>query len=155
EVEASSTAVAFKFPTAVTPGVDGDATVAAVASTLTVDPGGASELKLTGGYRGAEDVGSWGDQVKVQIVPNAEDLTGARFDLLVRYKDRLVETWTSLSMEKSSARFVDAVLNDAFTGSKYLLAQGVGLSRPSQATWAALSQGNDGAFDPAQEAQAF
>lgn len=139
----------FGFNTAPHPGSPGNGAAAAVAATRgfpSAPPG--STLTVTAGYRGTPDPGAWGMEVAVRIVANAAD--AARFDLSVRYQGRVVETWERLSMLSSSDRFAPDVINDEFSGSRFIRATTAGNSVPAPTPgpdgFVALQDGNDGAF---------
>jgi hypothetical protein len=115
---AASTATlvkAFDLDTDKHLGTNGDEAIAARASS---HPFGT--LTVTAGYRGTEDPGAWGDQIRISIAHNLEDPDNQLFDLTVSYLKDEVEAWTDLSMDRDSSRFAETVINDEQTGSKYV-----------------------------------
>lgn len=69
-------------------------------------------LKVSAAYRGQADPGAWGNQIKVEI-----KYASGFFDLIVSYKEKVVEVWEKLP---DSAQCVTRV-NDEFTGSKFVM----------------------------------
>lgn len=152
QVDAASapTDAAFGFDNEVHDGNDGDAAVAAVAATF--DFGGA--LSVTAGYRGVQDRGAWGEGISVEIASNSEDV--ALFDLIVRYRGTVVETWPALSMNTALDNFVADVVNNEFAGSKYVIVAATGAVNPPVTAATNLVGGVDGAYaDRATELNAY
>jgi len=90
---------------------------AAAASTVTLG----SELTGTAGYRGVDDPGEWGDDVEVAVQDNS--VVSGAYDLIVRYRGTVVETWEKLTLDPpvgGPTRDPEAVINDPITGSKYI-----------------------------------
>jgi phage tail sheath protein FI len=139
------------FDNAVHAGTAGDPAAAAAASFH--DFGGI--ITVAAGYRGQQDYGTWGDDLSVEIVTNADDV--ALFDLLVHYDGDVVETWPGLSIDTGASSFVSAVINDEFSGSKYItITVASGAIKPPDTPATPLAGGNNGAFaDAAAEANAY
>jgi hypothetical protein len=138
---------AFGFDTDVHPG---GAIASAVASSRSFDDGGAAALEVMAGRLGLADVGAWGDGVSVKVTADG----ASQFNLAVKYDGRVVETWEGLDMDEDAGTFVESVINDEFAGSKYVVVNAVGASRPAQtgdpeddeAGFLPLEGGSDGAF---------
>jgi hypothetical protein len=127
-------------------GVSGMGT-AAVAASRTF-----GTLQVAAGRRGAADPGGWGNSLTISI---AND--GATFTLTVKRDGDEVESWTELSMDSADPQFVEAVINDENTGSKYIwIPTTPGAGAPSDATDEPLELGEDGSFvDDATAGTAF
>jgi uncharacterized protein len=112
-------------------------------------------ITVAAGYRGQEDQGTWGDSTSVEIATNAEDNT--LFDLVVHYRGNVVETWPALGMDTDASNFVSDVVNDEFSGSKYIIITAAnGDVNPAVAAATPLTGGSDGTFaDAAAEAGAY
>ncbi len=131
QVDASSTAdTIFGFANAVVAGTTG-----AAVNTLRLD--------------GKSD-GTYAHVFKGQVT-NATSGEAARFNLLVLKNGVIVETFPNLSMDDNDARYVETIVNDPTSGSRYLAAvdldAGTGSAagdRPVNVTSAFLSGGNDG-----------
>jgi len=126
----ASVHAAFNFD--VHPGLDEDTAAAAVPSTKEfLDGGGTPTLTVTAGYRGQEDPGAWGGQddpgvwedgITIRIADNEEE--AGTHDLFVRYNGNIVETWEKLNHSDAagaSGQHPEDVINDEFTGSKYII----------------------------------
>ena len=118
QVVAASTAdQIFGFDNDVHSGTAGDPT-AAVVSSHNFNDGGTTALIVKAGYRGEEDPGVWGDNIGIRIAPNTEE-TGI-YDLFVRYNGDVVETWEKLNVSGDPEQHPETVINDEFTGSRYI-----------------------------------
>lgn len=126
--------------------VDGTSTAAATLG-LTVDSitngsdsGSVNSIKVDGKYPG-----TYGDRVDVEVRDAASGETD-EFGLVVYLDDKVAETFSNLSMDTASARYVETIVNDSRDGS-FLVAltdQLVGgAPRPANQT-IALSGGDDG-----------
>ena len=95
---------------------------AADSASRAFDNGGGAALTVTAGYRGVEDPGAWGNGIGIHIRANAE--TAGTYDLLVRYGGAVVETWEGLNNDDTAGApgvHPEAVINDEFTGSRYII----------------------------------
>ncbi len=116
----------------------------AAADAATLDLGG--DLTVTAGYRGAPDPGTWGNALEVQTQANVVIATA--YDLVVRYRGVIVETWEKLSIDATAGgpmRHPETAINDPITGSRYITVEipsGV-TANPAPATFAALTGGTD------------
>ena len=146
----AGTAAAFGFDNALHSGTDGDPATEASAATL--DIGGV--LAVTAGWRGEEDRGAWGNELRIEIVPN-----GDLFDLIVyRYDgdDRItLETWPGLSMDASASNYVETIINDEVAGSKYIVVDATGAATPPATPPTPLTGGDDGQFAPGADTNAY
>jgi uncharacterized protein len=153
QVDASSapTDAAFGFDSQSHAGTTGNTAAAAAAASH--DFGGG--FKVAAGYRGQQDVGAWGNDVSVEVAKNVEN--NALFDLIVRSRGNVVETRPGLSMTANAPNFVSSVINNEFSGSKYItITSATGPANPAVAAPTTLTQGSDGAFaDAAAEANAY
>ena len=116
----ASVHAAFDFD--IHPGLDEDTAAAAVASTQTFSDGGATALTVTAGYRGQSDPGAWGDNIAIRTADNPEE--PGTYDLFVQYNGNVVETWEKLNhsdADDAPGQHLEAVINDEFTGSKYII----------------------------------
>lgn len=117
-----------------------DATAAA--STVTLG----TELTITAGYRGVEDPGVWGDNLEVAVQANS--VVAGAYDLVVRYRGAVVETWEKLTLDPPAGgptRNPESVINDPITGSKYItvdVPDGT-TTDPATAAFTALADGAD------------
>jgi phage tail sheath protein FI len=149
QVDSSSDA-ALGFDNEVHAGSDGDAAAAAVAASHTFD----GVLTVTAAYRGQEDVGEWGNTLRVKIKTNGED--EALFDLTVTYNNAEVEAWEALSIDENTNNFVEKKLNDEFSGSKFIRVEASGTTNPQDTPATALTGGRNGHFaSSADEVNAF
>ncbi|OLE60876.1 MAG: hypothetical protein AUI36_12020 [Cyanobacteria bacterium 13_1_40CM_2_61_4] len=76
---------------------------------------------MTAAYQGTDDPGAWGDNIAILIRANAD--IPATYDLLVRYKTDVVETYTALDNRTAAGatgRHPVPIINDANTGSKFI-----------------------------------
>ena len=98
-----------------------------------------TSFRLTAGFRGQEDVGTWGDEISVDIGNIAT--SASSFDLVVKLQGRVVETWEGLTLNN-----IEATLNDTFSGSTYVLVnpESVGTVLPQEQTDTPLTGGSDG-----------
>ncbi len=123
------------------------------------------DLTVTAGYRNQEDVGVWGNEVAVKIVhidKEDDDDKVDRFDLIVNYQGRDVETWTGLSMDPEDSAYVEDKINDEYAGSKFITVDATpNADRPSPTNTETplsdlqLTGGMDGSFEAAAETTAF
>ncbi len=140
----------FGFDLVVHAGADGAVAAAAAPATRTFPAGANPALAVTAAFRGMADPGSWGNEVAVRISPNPA--ATARFDLTVRYAGRVVETWERVGMVGSAERFVSDVVNDEFSGSRFIRVAPTGAILPDatppgvDSGFVALQNGSDGAF---------
>lgn len=127
QIEATSTAIIFGFDNAVHSGDAG-----AAGNTLQLD--------------GKTD-GTYANLISVVIDP-ATSGDSAEFNLLVEDDGLVVETWPNLSMIDAATRFVETVLNNAKTGSKYIVATDLDSTAsdptPAEGTFGPLTGGDDG-----------
>jgi phage tail sheath protein FI len=92
---------------------------AAVATPATLDLAG--QLTVNAGYRGKSDPGAWGNDLAIQV--RANPVVAGAYDLVVRYKGAVIETFEKLTLNPPAGgptRRPDAVINDPFTGSRYI-----------------------------------
>ncbi|MFO7698048.1 MAG: phage tail sheath subtilisin-like domain-containing protein, partial [Anaerolineae bacterium] len=93
------------------------------------------KLLITAGYRGKEDPGAWGNNLAIRIVPNLEkDGTSKTYTLFVRYNGNVVETWEKLNANGAADKKGQhpTIINDEFTGSKYIVVSPQGAENPPQ-----------------------
>jgi uncharacterized protein len=107
-------------------------------------PGEEDENALTvrAGYRGVEDQGAWGNHVAIRIRNNTEE--AGTYDVIVRFRGRVVETWEELnnSTEEGAVGNRPAtMINDEFSGSKFILV--IENSTTNPATTVASQNGAD------------
>ncbi|ESA38292.1 tail protein [Leptolyngbya sp. Heron Island J] len=82
----------------------------------------APTLQVTAGYRGQVDPGIWGNRLRLDIRAETDS-----FRLIVRYQATpsesftVVEDWSGLTMEVNSPNYAVTRLNNAFTGSNYIV----------------------------------
>ena len=141
-IDAASTALQPNRPNGFTftevPGADSGASAIAGAATGSIT----GALSFTAGRLGEEDKGSWAnDNVKIDI--NENSIKTETWDLVVTYKDEVVETWQELSMDSASRRFFETIINDTKYGSKYITVTGSSSTDPTGTS--TLTGGNDGA----------
>jgi uncharacterized protein len=141
----------FGFNLNAVAGVNGNQALAAVAATRPFAAGPTLDaLVVTAAFRGTDDPGGWGMQVAVRIAPTVGD--AQRFDLTVRYQGRVVETWERLGMVGSAERFVSDVVNDEFSGSRFIRVTPTDAVVPNPTPplvdggFVALQDGSDGGF---------
>ena len=94
---------------------------AAVSASRAVDDGGGPALTVTAGYRGQPDPGAWGNNISIHIRDNPG--VAGTYDLLVRSSGVDVETWEQLNNDDTpgaAGQRPAAVINDEFTGSRYI-----------------------------------
>ena len=94
---------------------------AAAAATKTFNDGGAAALTVSAGAFGKENPGVWGNDIAIRIADNP-DVTGT-YDLFVRYKGEVVETWKQLNNSDAvdaAGQHPGAVIKDDLGGSKYI-----------------------------------
>lgn len=114
------------------------------------------DLKITAGYQSKQDPGSWGEDIKIEILDNFDTVSDAElFDINVWYKgttDRehiLVESWSDLRMNPPTVDqkgfYITNIINDEYTGSKYILVELMGNARPANIAATNLENGSDGA----------
>jgi uncharacterized protein len=87
------------------------------------------KLQLSAAYRGTADPGSWGLSLSVKIT--ATPGASTYFDLTVALDNVVVETWEKLTAAPGDARNVTSLLNDEFSGSKYIKVVSTGKKNPS------------------------
>lgn len=75
-------------------------------------------FKLTAGYRGQEDPGKWGEEIRIDIKSNQSDDNS--FDLTVKLHGQVVESWENLTLKRSDPNYIVTRLNDDFSGSIYV-----------------------------------
>lgn len=103
---------------------------------------GTTAVTVKAGYRGEEDPGKWGNALEVRVRENSE--AAGTYDLDVRYKGQIVETWERLSGSADGAEQDPlATINDEFSGSKYIV-----LSSGAGAGSGESDDGPDGTDDP-------
>ena len=93
------------------------------AATATLNDGSESPvdvLTVTAAYRNVEDPGEWGNKIKISIQENKGDTS--LFDLTVNYKGNIVEVWDGLTMDSTESRYVETLINNELSGSKYIMA---------------------------------
>lgn len=70
----------------------------------------------------AYSAGAWGDDIYVDVT----DGSTGKFNLVVYYGgsavSNIVERWEELSMDDADARYVESIINNPVTGSKYVVA---------------------------------
>ncbi len=131
-------------------GTDADGSTSAIAAHVSLQASGANALGVTAAYRGEADRGAWGNDLEIALVENEDD--NSRFDLMVKHDDTVVETWASLSMDAADTKFVKDVINDEFSGSKYIMVDATGGTQPDETrsngniTYEKLGGGDDGSF---------
>lgn len=89
--------------------------------------------------------GKWGDQLSVEIKDGTEDAANT-FDLIVRHKGEIMESFLGLSMREADANHVERMINDfsEFVTVEDLMAlSGGAQDRPAVGTFA-LTAGDDG-----------
>lgn len=93
--------------------------------------------------------GAYGNLVSVKI-GNATNGNAAEFDLQVLDDGRVTATFPNLSMDSSSPRYVETIVNDETTGSRLVVAADLGITgtaaerRPANGTHGPLTGGDDG-----------
>lgn len=103
-----------------------------------------STLQVAGKYDG-----TYAHNIKAQV-SDATSGNGAEFNLSVVRGGLIVEVFPNLSMDDTASNYVETVVNNATTGSKFVtvtdLDAGISVSgdRPANATSAFMSGGNDG-----------
>ena len=143
----------------------GDAAGAAGANASNVSlptSAGDDALTVTAAYRGVEDRGGWGDEISVSV--SKDEDAPERFDVIVKYKTAVVENFTDLSMQSTDdkKRFVEDIINDEFSGSKFIKVDAIGDVRPAETKtdgspdYKTLENGTDGTYaNPDDEANAY
>ncbi|TVP48060.1 MAG: hypothetical protein EA350_03765 [Gemmatimonadales bacterium] len=101
-----------------------------VAATRTFNADASAALAVTAAYRGSDDPGAWGNNLSIRIIEN--DLESTRFDVIVRLGGQEVEVWEGLGMDEDAPHFVDDVLNDPISGSKYIRVEASGDDNPDE-----------------------
>lgn len=108
------------------------------------DSGAVSSLSLT-----AKSDGAWSSEVSARVSAPGTGTTG-NFKLEVIRSNVAIETWDDLSMDDSSSRYVETILNHADEGSIYIVASDLDAAvsaadqKPAVGTSAAMSGGSDG-----------
>jgi phage tail sheath protein FI len=115
---------------------------AAKAATLALG----TDLTVNAGYRGKPDPGTWGNDIEVQVQPNP--VINTSYDLIVRYRGAVVETWEKLTLNPPAAgptRKDDKTINDPFTGSRYITVTvpSGAAANPAAINFTALANGTD------------
>jgi phage tail sheath protein FI len=107
-----------------------DGTVA-VAASKAFKSGTAASLTVTAGYMGTQDLGTWGNNIAILIRANADN--NATYDLLVRYKNDVVETYTALDNRTTggTGQHPAPIINDPNSGSKFIMVAEDGAVNPS------------------------
>lgn len=118
---------------------------AAVAATLTLG----TQLTVTAGFRGTPDPGEWGNSLEVAVTANP--VLSDAYDLAVRYRGVVVETWEKLNIDAPTggpSRHPERTINDPFTGSRYITVAipGAATTNPAAAPFAPLVDGEDDAL---------
>ena len=93
----------------------------------------------------AANPGTWGDRISVSIEDGSLDPANA-FNLIVKYKDNIVEVFKELSMDETSANHVELMINevsDYITVSDLSPSTGTAEDRPALGTYQ-LVGGNNG-----------
>ncbi len=93
----------------------------------------------------AANPGTWGDRISVSIEDGSLDPANA-FNLIVKYKDNIVEVFKDLSMDEASANHVELMINevsDYITVSDLSPSTGTAEDRPALGTYQ-LVGGNNG-----------
>ena len=93
----------------------------------------------------AANPGTWGDRISVSIEDGSLDPVNA-FNLIVKYKDNIVEVFKELSMDETSANHVELMINevsDYITVSDLSPSTGTAEDRPALGTYQ-LVGGNNG-----------
>ena len=93
----------------------------------------------------AANPGTWGDRISVSIEDGSLDPANA-FNLIVKYKDNIVEVFKELSMDEASANHVELMINevsDYITVSDLSPSTGTAEDRPALGTYQ-LVGGNNG-----------
>ena len=96
-----------------------------------------------------KDPGAYGNNIKI-IIENATSGDADEFDLKVEFSGIVVETFPNLSMTDTDENFVESIINDAGTGSKFIAVTDLDSATASPAdlpaltTGTALTTGNDG-----------
>jgi uncharacterized protein len=148
--DAAGTSAAFGFDNALHSGTEGDPASEATAATLDIS----GALAVTAGWRGEEDRGAWGNDLRVEIVLNGDlfDLTVYRYD----GDDRItLETWPGLSMDDSASNYVETIINDEVAGSKFIVVDATGAALPPATPPTPLEDGDDGQFAPGADTDAY
>jgi uncharacterized protein len=109
---------------------------AAVPASVVVGGG----LTVAAGWRGRPDPGVWGEQLSVSL-----NATAAEFTLTVLRGSTVLETWSGLTLD-AGAQNAETVVNDEFTGSKYVTVEVTGTAVASTPNPVPLAGGNDGSF---------
>lgn len=128
------------------PGTDADTSLNAIAAFNTFDASGTPVLTITAGYRGQPDAGVWGEEISIIIGTNEDN--SSWFDLTVNYDGNTVETWQALSMSSSDSNYIQDVINDEISGSKYIMSTTTGATKPDDVASPGtdLSGGRDGSY---------
>jgi len=93
----------------------------------------------------AIDEGVWGDRLAVQV-ENGSRSPETEFNILVRYRNEIVEVFKDLSMNETAANYVEAVINgesEYITVEDKTIGAVTALHRPA-VVQATLASGNDG-----------
>lgn len=118
----------------------------------------AATKTFTGGVAGASagdlftltasSIGTWGNNLTVDITSGTVTGTNPTFNMSVKYNGAEVENWSELSLNKNDSRFIEAVLN---TYSTYVTTSLSGSFATAGASYSiaaasgqALTTGNDG-----------
>jgi phage tail sheath protein FI len=95
------------------------------------------DIVFTAAYRGDDDPGDWGNNLKIQLDPS--DASGM-FDLTVYYQGKVVEVWDHLPCGAAS----EIKVNDPFSGSKFIrLTYPAALASVAAQAAVALAGGHD------------
>lgn len=153
QVQAGGAEASLGLDTVLHTGGDAVGASGAIASARTLmTSADVDTLSVTAAYRGVEDKGLWGDDISVSVSKD-EDVP-ERFELIVKYKTAVVENFTNLSMLSTDdkKRFVEDIINDEFSGSKFIMVNAIGDIRPAETKtdgdldYKALESGSDGSY---------
>ena len=131
QIEAGPVQAAFDFDTEKHTGAGESMAGVATPAMCSLD----GKLLVKAGYRGKEDPGTWGRDLAIRIVPNLEKVGPPKtYSLFVRYKGNVVETWEKLNVNAAADEKGQhpTVINDEFTGSKYIVVSQQGAENPPQ-----------------------
>lgn len=135
----------------------GSSSVQVQASSTADDELGFDNALHTGNAAGAVDTlridakwdGSYGNELRV-VIATATDGVAGHFNLTVQRNGVTIEAFANLSMLDTDPRFVETILNDVNTGSRYIAAVDLDaaasfpLDVPANGTHGPLSGGGDG-----------
>lgn len=129
--------------------VTGSTTATAFGFDFAIHAGGTGAAVDTLQINGKTD-GTYAHALKAKIT-DATSGTAAEFNLTVLKNGLIIEAFPNVTMDSTAANYVETIVNDVTTGSKYISAEdlvaGTGSAatdRPVDVTSAFLSGGNDG-----------